>query len=54
MRMSVLVVMSGYNATVSGRDKGYTVKYAPLPEGIPKGKARWNSARRRGIFDRIY
>ena len=34
-------------------DKGYTVKYNPLPEGVPKGEARGNSWRQRGIFDRI-
>ena len=26
-----------------GRDKGYTVKYNPLPEGVPEGEARENS-----------
>ena len=26
-----------------GRDEGYTVKYSPLPEGVPKGKAQGNS-----------
>ena len=25
--------------SVLGQDKGYTVKYTPLPEGVPKGKA---------------
>ena len=25
--------------SVLGRDKGYTVKYNPLPEGVPKGEA---------------
>ena len=25
--------------SVLGRDKGYTVKYNPLPEGVPEGKA---------------
>ena len=29
--------------SVLGRDKGYTVKYNPLPEGVPEGKARGNS-----------
>ena len=28
--------------SVLGRDEGYTVKYTPLPEGVPWGKARWN------------
>ena len=26
-----------------GQDEGYTVKYNPLPEGVPKGKAGGNS-----------
>ena len=26
-----------------GRDEGYTVKYNPLPEGVPEGEARGNS-----------
>ena len=29
--------------SVLGRDEGYTVKYNPLPEGVPKGKAQRNS-----------
>ena len=29
--------------TVLGQDKGYTVKYNPLPEGVPNAKARGNS-----------
>ena len=37
-----------------GQDKGYTVKYKPLPEGVPKGKVRGNSQRQRAIFDRIF
>ena len=37
--------------SVLGRDEGYTVKYTP--ERVPKGKARENSCRQRGIFDRI-
>ena len=39
--------------SVLGRDKGYTIKYTPLPEGVPEGKSQGNSFRRRGIFDRI-
>ena len=39
--------------SVLGREEGYTVKYTPPPEGVPEGKARGNSGRRRGIFDRI-
>ena len=32
-----------YSVSVLGRDEGYTVKYNPLPEGVPKGEARGNS-----------
>ena len=28
-----------YMVFVLGRDKGFTVKYTPSPEGVPKGKA---------------
>ena len=33
----------GYIVSVLGRDEGYTVKYNPLPEGVPEGEARANS-----------
>ena len=39
--------------SVFGRDKGYTVKYSPLPSGVPSGFALGNSFRQRVIFDRI-
>ena len=29
--------------SVLGPDKGYTVKYNPLPEGVPEGEAQGNS-----------
>ena len=29
--------------SVLGRDKGYTVKYNTLPEGVPEGEAQGNS-----------
>ena len=32
-----------YIVYVLGRDEGYTVKYNPLPEGVPEGEARGNS-----------
>ena len=32
-----------YSVSVLGRDEGYTVKYNPLPEGVPEGEARGNS-----------
>ena len=35
-------------------DSGYTVKYRPLPEGVPSGFAPRNSFRQMGIFDRIW
>ena len=41
--MSVLRLDSGYTVSVLGQDKGYTVKYNPLPEGVPEGEARGNS-----------
>ena len=50
----VLWVLSLYNTvyvtdldtvSVLERDKGYTVKYEPLPEGVPEGKAQGNSWR---------
>ena len=42
-----------FTVSVLGREEGYTVKYSPLPEGVPEGEARRNSQRQRGIFDRI-
>ena len=29
--------------SVLGREEGYTVKYTPLPEGVPDREARGNS-----------
>ena len=29
--------------SVLGRDEGYTVKYNPLPKGVPEGEAQGNS-----------
>ena len=37
------VTLLDYFVSVLGRDEGYTVKYNPLPEGVPEGKARGNS-----------
>ena len=39
--------------SVEGLDSGYTVKYTPSTEGVHEGKARGNSWKQRGIFDRI-
>ena len=30
------------NVSVLGQDEGFTVKYNPLPERVPKGEARGN------------
>ena len=42
-----------YIVSVLGLDSGYTVKYNPLPSGVPSGFALRNSFRQRVIFDRI-
>ena len=42
-RCAVYIVQDLQFVSVLGRDKGYTVKYNPLPEGVPEGKARGNS-----------
>ena len=39
--------------SVLGRQEGYTVKYNPLPEGVPEGEARGNSQRQSFVFDCI-
>ena len=39
--------------SVLGWDKGYTVKYTPLPEGVPDGKARGNSWMQ-GVYLTVY
>ena len=36
-------VLPQYTVSILGRDEGYTVKYAPLPEGVPEDKALGNS-----------
>ena len=38
-----------YTLSVFGRDKGYTVNYSPLPEGVPKREARGE-----GLYLTIY
>ena len=40
------------SVVVLGQEEGYTVKYKPLPEGVPEGEVRWNSLQQRAIFDR--
>ena len=32
-----------YTVSVLGRDEGYTVKYNPLPEGVPDGEGLYLS-----------
>ena len=39
--------------SVLGLDLGYTVKYNPLPSGVPSVFALVNSFRRKVIFDRV-
>ena len=39
--------------SVLGLDSGYTVKYNPLPSGVPSGFALGNSFSQNVIFDRI-
>ena len=36
---SVTSVHTDYTVSVLGQDEVYTVKYSPLPEGVPKGEA---------------
>ena len=42
-----------FTVFVLGEEEGYTVKYTPLFEGFPEGKARGNSWRQRGKIDCI-
>ena len=35
--------LRGYPVSVLGRNKGYTVIYTPLPEGVPERKAQENT-----------
>ena len=32
-----------FTVSVLGRDEEFTVKYIPLPNGVPKGEAQGNS-----------
>jgi hypothetical protein len=43
MKLALAQKQSDYTVSVLGRDEEYTVKYNPLPEGVPEGKARGNS-----------
>ena len=35
--------LKSITVSVLGRDKGFTVKYTPLPKGVPKGEGQGNS-----------
>ena len=37
-----IFVQTVHTVSILGRDEGYTVKYTPLPEGVPEDKARGN------------
>ena len=39
--------------SVLGQEEGYTVKYNPLPEGVPKGEAQGNSWKQR-VYLTVY
>ena len=39
--------------SVLGREEGYTVKYTPLPEGVPKGEAQGYSEGK-GVYLTVY
>ena len=49
----IIIIVRNEILSVLGLDSGYTVKYTPLPSGVPSGFALGNSFRQRGIFDRI-
>ena len=42
-----------YTVSVLEQDKGNTVKFIPLPKGVPEGIAQGNFQRLRAIFYRI-
>ena len=43
LTLAIFPVEDRYNVSVLGQDEGYTVKYNPLPKGVPEGKAQGNS-----------
>ena len=43
MKLALAKKQSDYTVYALGQDEGYTVKYNPLPEGVPEGEARGNS-----------
>ena len=36
-------ICNRHTVSILGRDKGYTFKYSPPPEGVPEGKAQEKS-----------
>ena len=42
-KLSILGLKLGWTISVLKRKEGYTKKYTPPPEGVPKGKALGNS-----------
>ena len=50
--ISIMIVKNDIMSAL-GLNLGYTVKYNPLPSGVPSGFALGNSFRPRVIFDRI-
>ena len=42
-----------FTVSLLGQDEGYFVKYSPLPDRVPGGKALKKSQRQRAIFDPI-
>ena len=55
LKCSVLLPIEMYlsvlwcTVSVLGQDEGYTVKYNPLPEGVPEGKAQ-GTPEGKGLF----
>ena len=47
-----ILILKNNILPVLGLNSGYTVKYSPLPLGVPSGFALGNFLRQRAIFDR--
>ena len=43
IQFTPIEMVTTYTVSVLGREEGYTVKFTPLPEGIPEDKAQGNS-----------
>ena len=48
-----VIILANVILPILGLNLGYTVKYSPLPSGVPSGFALGNSLWRRAIIDRI-